>query len=103
MADELKDKFSLIVSNGSMNKMDRMDAFVSFLTGPAVAMVTTNLLSRGIDVPNVRLVINFDIPIHSKTYLFQATRSGRFGKIFTIYYLLILLLIIHCISISIRS
>jgi len=50
------------------------------------ALVTTNVCSRGIDVEQVTLVVNFDLPVDysgqtdSETYLHRIGRTGRFGK-----------------------
>ena len=41
----------------------------------------SNLIARGIDVPTVNVVINFDFPGESSVYLHRIGRSGRFGQI----------------------
>lgn len=52
-------------------------------------LITTNLIARGIDVPEVELVINYDVPLKkvdedivgdSECYLHRIGRTGRFGK-----------------------
>ena len=43
-------------------------------------MITTDLLARGIDVQQVSLVINFDLPQNMENYLHRIGRSGRFGR-----------------------
>lgn len=42
-------------------------------------LFTTDLIARGIDAQNVDLVINFDVPKESETYLHRIGRAGRFG------------------------
>lgn len=81
VGDVLKKDYGieLIVSTGSMEKGNRIEAFKEFENGSYKMLVTTNMLSRGIDVPTVRLVVNFDLPTHSKEFLFRSTRSGRLG------------------------
>lgn len=64
-----------------MDKRERIETFNEFANGSSKILVTTNMLSHGIDVPTVRLVVNFEMPIHSKEFLFRASRSGRLGKI----------------------
>ncbi len=44
-------------------------------------MISSNLVSRGIDVPSVNVVINFDFPKDSATYMHRIGRSGRYGQI----------------------
>ena len=44
-------------------------------------MVSTDLFTRGIDVPTVNVVINFDFPKTAETYLHRIGRSGRFGHL----------------------
>lgn len=70
-----------------MPEESRLRNFVSFHYGCTRVMVTTNLLSRSIDVPNVKVVVNFDAPINvreesldSKTYVQRIGRTGRFGE-----------------------
>ena len=43
-------------------------------------MLTTDLLARGIDIQQVSLVINYDIPIDKESYLHRIGRTGRFGR-----------------------
>ena len=43
-------------------------------------LVSTDLTSRGIDIENVNLVINMDVPWELETYLHRVGRAGRFGK-----------------------
>ena len=43
-------------------------------------ILSTDLLSRGIDLPDVKLVINFDMPISEAEYFHRIGRTGRFGK-----------------------
>lgn len=44
-------------------------------------MISSNLIARGIDVQTVNVVINFDFPTESSTYLHRIGRSGRYGQI----------------------
>jgi ATP-dependent RNA helicase DDX6/DHH1 len=43
-------------------------------------LVSSDLFTRGIDVPAINLIINFDFPKSAETYLHRVGRSGRFGK-----------------------
>ena len=55
--------------------------FESFRKGEFKTLVGSNLIARGIDVPSVNVVINFDFPTEGSTYLHRIGRSGRFGQI----------------------
>ena len=43
-------------------------------------LITTDLLSRGIDIHHVSIVINFDLPLSRESYLHRIGRSGRYGR-----------------------
>ena len=51
-----------------------------FRTGSSRVLITTDLLARGIDVQQVHLVINYDLPKEKETYIHRIGRSGRFGR-----------------------
>ena len=51
-----------------------------FKNGSARIMISTDLLSRGIDIQQLSLVINFDIPSNKDVYIHRIGRSGRFGR-----------------------
>merc|ERR1712038_1468189 len=51
-----------------------------FRSGATRVLIATDLLARGIDVQNVSLVINFDLPRDKENYIHRIGRSGRFGR-----------------------
>ena len=51
-----------------------------FRAGKTRIMLSTDLLSRGIDIQQLSLVINFDIPFNKETYIHRIGRSGRYGR-----------------------
>ena len=51
-----------------------------FRSGSSRVLITTDLLARGIDVQQVSLVINFDLPRDKENYIHRIGRSGRFGR-----------------------
>merc|ERR1712013_535180 len=51
-----------------------------FRSGSSRVLITTDLLARGIDVQQVSLVMNFDLPMNRENYLHRIGRSGRFGR-----------------------
>ncbi|KAI5187555.1 ATP-dependent RNA helicase DDX6/DHH1 [Nematocida homosporus] len=63
-----------------MKQEDRNLVFHNFSTkGECRILVSTDLVTRGIDVPSVNVVINFDLPWSTESYLHRIGRSGRFG------------------------
>ena len=63
-----------------MSKYDRADIIRKFKQGGYKCLISTDLLSRGIDIQQVGVVINFDLPKDVHNYLHRIGRSGRFGK-----------------------
>ena len=51
-----------------------------FRTASARVLITTDLLARGIDVQQVSLVINYDLPTNRENYIHRIGRGGRFGR-----------------------
>lgn len=51
-----------------------------FRTGSSRVLITTDLLARGIDVQQVSLVINYDLPNNRENYIHRIGRGGRFGR-----------------------
>ena len=51
-----------------------------FRSGSSRMLITTDLLARGIDVQQVSLVINYDLPNNRELYIHRIGRSGRFGR-----------------------
>lgn len=71
---------------GALVGADRDAIIDRFRTGSAKVLITTNVLSRGIDVSSVSMVINYDIPdkdgiADPETYLHRIGRTGRFGRV----------------------
>ena len=51
-----------------------------FRIGSTRILISTDIISRGIDIQQVEIVINFDVPRHIETYIHRIGRSGRFGR-----------------------
>jgi len=64
-----------------MNQADRNRVFHDFRKGHCRNLVCSDLFTRGIDIQAVNVVINFDFPKMSETYLHRIGRSGRFGHL----------------------
>ena len=76
----LEEGFSVICMHSSMTKIERNTAFNQFKNGHARVLISSNITSRGIDVQQVSVVINFDIPHCIHNYLHRIGRSGRWGR-----------------------
>jgi translation initiation factor 4A len=72
--------FSISSIHGSMTPFEREDRMRQFKTGGSRVLVSTDLLSRGIDVQQISIVINYDIPRSVDNYLHRIGRSGRYGR-----------------------
>jgi translation initiation factor 4A len=81
LTKNLEDKnFSITSIHGQMTSSQRSDVVKDFRDGKTRILITTDLLARGIDIPQVNLVINYDLPPNKETYIHRIGRCGRFGK-----------------------
>jgi len=75
-----EDEFPVSCIHSGMDKTARDTAFHDFKTGVSRVLISSNVTARGIDVQQVALVINFDLPKCKHTYLHRIGRSGRWGR-----------------------
>lgn len=81
-----QDGHQCTVIHGGLNPDDRDRIFNQFKAGETKVLITTNVMARGIDVLDVNLVINYDLPVDQRgqpdfeTYLHRIGRTGRFGR-----------------------
>lgn len=91
-ADEIRrrmteDGHKVSVLHGQFEGFERDQILDDFRAGRSKVLVTTNVLARGIDVPSVSMVINYDMPTTQsgeadpQTYLHRIGRTGRFGRV----------------------
>jgi len=66
--------------HGEMTQSEREVILREFRSGSSRILITTDLLARGIDVQQVSLVINFELPGQRENYIHRIGRSGRFGR-----------------------
>ena len=71
---------SAIPLHGGLSQSARLGALNKFRTGSRSILVATDVAARGLDIPNVDCVINFDLPQDSKTYVHRVGRTARAGK-----------------------
>src|SRR5260370_40718576 len=63
-----------------MEQKQREVLMKEFRSGSSRVLITTDLLARGIDVQQVSLVINYDLPTNKENYIHRIGRGGRFGR-----------------------
>jgi len=76
----MEDGFPVCRIHSGMDKSDRDKAFADFRSGTYRVLISSNVTARGIDIQQVSVVINFDIPKDVHTYLHRIGRSGRWGR-----------------------
>ena len=72
--------FPSIPLHGQMSQSARLGALAKFKGGGRKILVATDVASRGLDIPAVDLVVNYDIPTHSKDYIHRVGRTARAGR-----------------------
>jgi translation initiation factor 4A len=75
-----QDGFPVICIHSGMDDTERRDAFKSFKEGRKRVLISSDVTARGIDVQQLSVVINFDVPKSIHTYLHRIGRSGRWGR-----------------------
>jgi superfamily II DNA/RNA helicase len=64
----------------NLSQFERLEILGKFRVGSIKVLITSDLIGRGIDLENVGLVINYDMPINKETYINIIGRAGRYGK-----------------------
>jgi translation initiation factor 4A len=73
-------KFPVCCIHSDMERDERSNAFQEFKSGKYRVLISSNVTARGLDVQQVSIVVNFDIPKDVHTYLHRIGRSGRWGR-----------------------
>jgi len=73
-------EFTVSAMHGDMDQTQRELIMKEFRSGSSRVLITTDLLARGIDVQQVSLVINYDLPANKENYIHRIGRGGRFGR-----------------------
>lgn len=79
--------FTAIPLHGQLSQAKRLGALNKFRSKARSILLATDVASRGLDIPHVDVVINYDIPTHSKDYIHRVgrtARAGRYGKAITL-------------------
>mmetsp|Transcript_43295 Transcript_43295/g.80470 ORF Transcript_43295/g.80470 Transcript_43295/m.80470 type:complete len:417 (-) Transcript_43295:113-1363(-) len=81
LAEEMdKRDFTVSCIHGEMDQQERNEVMSDFRSGASRVLIATDILARGIDVQQVSLVLNFDLPINRENYIHRIGRAGRFGR-----------------------
>jgi len=75
-----KDNYTCACIHSELHSTERMNIMQGFRRGDVRVLISTDLLSRGIDVQQVSLVINYDLPRNVESYIHRIGRSGRYGR-----------------------
>lgn len=71
---------SAIPLHGQLSQSARLGALGKFRSGSRSVLIATDVAARGLDIPHVDAVLNFDLPDDSKTYVHRVGRTARAGK-----------------------
>lgn len=73
--------FSTVCLHGDMDQHIRMQMLSQFKSGEARFLIASDVAARGLDIPDVSHVFNFDVPTHPEDYIHRIGRTGRAGKL----------------------
>jgi superfamily II DNA/RNA helicase len=76
----VKHGFNAAALHGDMDQRARMLALESFRNGETTLLVASDVAARGLDIPAVSHVFNFDVPYHAEDYVHRIGRTGRAGR-----------------------
>ncbi len=81
LSDSLKKLgFNVVALHGDMRNRERDNAVAQLSSGKVQALIATDVASRGIDIKDVSLVVNYDTPNDYETYVHRIGRTGRANK-----------------------
>jgi len=81
LAEKLaENKFVVSCISSDMEMNERVNIMKEFRSGSTRILISTDLLGRGIDIQQVNLIINYDLPTNPSQYIHRIGRSGRFGR-----------------------
>jgi superfamily II DNA/RNA helicase len=76
----LQHGFSVLALHGDMDQPARTAALEQFRKGEVTLLVASDVAARGLDIPDVSHVYNFDVPVHPDDYVHRIGRTGRAGR-----------------------
>src|SRR5262249_35663848 len=72
--------FNAAPLHGDMSQPERMAALDAFRKGDVTLLIASDVAARGLDIPDVSHVFNFDVPFHADDYVHRIVRTGRAGR-----------------------
>ena len=72
--------FNAEAMHGDLDQKLRMKILQAFRDGDLKLLIASDVAARGLDIPNVSHIFNFDVPIHSEDYVHRIGRTGRAGR-----------------------
>ena len=72
--------YSAVSLHGDMDQHIRLKMLDEFKSGAAKYLIASDVAARGLDIPNVSHVFNFDVPTHAEDYVHRIGRTGRAGR-----------------------
>ncbi len=81
----VKHGFNAVALHGDLDQSTRTAALDKFRKGEADLLIASDVAARGLDIPDVSHVLNFDVPFHADDYVHRIGRTGRAGKTGTAY------------------
>ena len=76
----MRHEFSAAALHGDLDQSARTAALDSFRKGDVKLLIASDVAARGLDIPDVSHVFNFDVPHHADDYVHRIGRTGRAGK-----------------------
>ena len=81
LGDQMRSRgFDLDFIHGDMSIGERKSRMQEFRSGKCRVLISTDLIARGIDVQQISVVINFELPVQRENYIHRIGRSGRYGR-----------------------
>ena len=76
----LKHKFNAGALHGDMDQFSRLKTLDAFRAGEISYLIASDVAARGLDIPQVSHVFNYDVPVHAEDYVHRVGRTGRAGR-----------------------
>ena len=73
-------RYEVISLSSLLSQANRERALEAFRSGQCRALVATDVAARGLDITDIDLVVNFDVPMHAEDYVHRIGRTGRAGR-----------------------
>jgi len=81
LAEKMREaNFTVSSMHAEMEQKDRDEIMKQFRAGESRVLISTDVWARGLDVPQVSLVVNYDLPNNRELYIHRIGRSGRYGR-----------------------